>query len=177
MIKRIGSEWSGEETVAACRLRKRNLRPVSLPAACMLAEPLRSASADFRLVQPMGGRRAQEGRRESRVWGFLLLFHSLCASAVPPPPAGQARQRAAPSRGSRPLRPGSLLPDAALAVPGWWLRVFPHLLRNRSPARNSRHVNAETHFSISRWALVDVESCQGSWCSNWLWKGKKKFAR
>lgn len=78
MIKRIGSEWSGEETVAACRLRKRNLRPVSLPAACMLAEPLRSASADFRLVQPMGGRRAQEGRRESRVRRFSC-FSTACA--------------------------------------------------------------------------------------------------
>ena len=125
MIKRMGSEWSREETVAVCRLRKRNLPPLSLPAPCMLAEPLRSASADFRLVQPMGGRRAREGRRGSRVRGFLLLFHSVCASAVPPPPAAQARQGAASSRGSRPLRPGSLLPDAALAVPRLVTQGFP----------------------------------------------------
>ena len=173
----MGSEWSREETVAVCRLRKRNLPPFSLPAPCMLAEPLRSASADFRLVQPMGGRRAREGRRESRVRGFLLLFHSVCASAVPHLLLHRPARVQLPQGGPGPC---ALVPSSRMLLslfPGWWLRVFPHLLRNQSPARNSRHVNAETHFCISRWALVDVESCQGSWCSNWLWKGKKKFAR
>lgn len=150
-----------------------------------------SMSADFQLSSQWEARVPDWRVAERGKPGcFSSFFHSVWVSTMTPPPAGQVRQGTASSRWSRPLGPGYLLllpfqlrnGGSSLRMlislfPSWWLTVFHHLLWNQSPAINSHHVNAKSHFCISGWALVNVESCQGSWCSNRLWKGKKKFAR
>lgn len=138
----------------------------------------------------MGGKGARlEGSGERRVRVSLLFLHSIWVSAVTPLPAGQAHWGTASAGWLWPLDSGHLLRlplqprsgSSFLLVlislsPGWWLSVFHHLLWNQSPTLNSLHVNTESHFCISGWALMDVEGCQGSRYLNWFLKGKKKYA-